>query len=109
MAIIDDDKDDDKVDTTEESKGAKPVCGYVNIGKFRWHLRSWKDAFEELINAVNTMTITDENTFEVTFECKNCVNILKYEVNSQFHFLKHTKIFKSKNLSVEIVIIILNK
>ena len=31
MAII----DDDKVDTTEESKGAKPVCGYGNIGKFR--------------------------------------------------------------------------
>ena len=34
MAIIDDDKDDDKVDTTEESKGAKAVCGYGNIGKF---------------------------------------------------------------------------
>ena len=33
--IIDDDKDDNKVDTTEESKGAKPVCGYGNIGKFR--------------------------------------------------------------------------
>ena len=68
-----------------------------------------KDAFEELINAVNAMTINDENTFEVTFECTNCDNILKYEVNSKFHFLKHTKIFKSKNLSVEIVIIILNK
>ena len=68
-----------------------------------------KDAFEELINAVNTMTITDENTFEVTFEFTNFDNILKYRVNSKFHFLKHTKIFKSKNLSVEIVIIILNK
>ena len=31
MAII----DDDKVDTTEESKGAKPECGYGIIGKFR--------------------------------------------------------------------------
>ena len=67
-----------------------------------------KDAFEELVNAVNAMTINDENTVEVTFEYKNCDNLLKYEVNSKFHFLKHTKIFESKNLSVEVVIIILN-
>ena len=67
------------------------------------------DASEELVNAVNAMIINDENTVEVTFEYKNCDNLLKYEVNSKFHFLKHTKIFKSKNLSVEIVIIILNK
>ena len=33
-----------------------------------------KDAFEELVNAVNAMTINDENTFE----CKYCDNLFKY-------------------------------
>ena len=52
-----------------------------------------KDAFVKLVNAVIAKTINDENTVEVTFECNNCDNLLKYEVNSKFHFLKHTKIF----------------
>ena len=56
-----------------------------------------KDAFEELVNAVNAMTINAETTVEVTFECTNCDNLLKYEVNLKFHFLKHTKILESKN------------
>ena len=72
-------------------------------------LKVKKDAFEKLVNAVIAKTINDENTVKITFECKNCDNLLKYEVNSKFHFLKHTKIFESKNLSVEIVMIILNK